>query len=96
MLAPLAAHIPLAALSAILFFVAWNMSDVHRFIHVMKTAPRPDVGVLLITFGLTVFTDLVVAVNIGVILASLLFMRRMAQSVSIEEHSDAQVAARCV
>jgi SulP family sulfate permease len=93
MLAPLAAHIPLAALSAILFFVAWNMSDVHRFIHVMKTAPRPDVGVLLITFGLTVFTDLVVAVNIGVILASLLFMRRMAQSVSIEEHSDAQVAA---
>ena len=93
LLAPLAVHIPLAALSAILFFVAWNMSDVHRFIHVLKTAPRPDVGILLITFVLTVFTDLVVAVNIGVILASLLFMRRMAQSVSIEEHSDAQVAA---
>jgi sulfate permease, SulP family len=93
MLAPLALHIPLAALSAILFFVAWNMSDVHRFVRVVKTAPRPDVGILLITFALTVFTDLVVAVNIGVILASLLFMRRMAQSVRIEEHSHAQVAA---
>lgn len=93
LLAPLAAHIPLAALSAILFYVAWNMSDVHRFTHMLKTAPRSDVGILLLTFILTVFTDLVVAVNIGVVLASLLFMRRMAQSVTIEEHSDVQVAA---
>jgi SulP family sulfate permease len=93
LLAPLAAHIPLAALAAILFYVAWNMSDVHRFTHVLKTAPRPDVAILLLTFTLTVITDLVVAVNVGVVLASLLFMRRMAQSVSIEEHSEAQVAA---
>ena len=93
LLAPLAAHIPLAALAAILFYVAWNMSDVHRFAHVLKTAPRPDVAILLLTFTLTVITDLVVAVNVGVVLASLLFMRRMAQSVSIEEHSEAQVAA---
>jgi sulfate permease, SulP family len=93
LLAPLAALIPLAALAAILFFVAWNMSDVRRFTHVLKTAPRPDAGILLTTFLLTVFTDLVVAVNVGVILASLLFMRRMAQSVSIEEDSEAQVAA---
>ncbi len=91
-LAPLALHIPLAALSAILFFVAWNMSDVHRFLHVAKTAPRPDVAILVLTFLLTVFTDLVVAVNIGVILSSLLFMRRMAQSVNIEEHSEARLA----
>jgi sulfate permease, SulP family len=90
-LAPFAAHIPLAALAAILFYVAWNMSDVHRFVHIFKTAPRPDVGILLLTFALTVFTDLVVAVNVGVVLSSLLFMRRMAQSVSIQEHSDTQV-----
>ncbi len=92
LLAPLASHIPLAVLAAILFFVAWNMSDMHRFVHVLKTAPRPDVGILLLTFLLTVFADLVVAVNVGVVLASLLFMRRMAQTVSIEQHSEAQVA----
>jgi SulP family sulfate permease len=93
LLAPLAAHIPLTALAAILFFVAWNMSDVHRFAHIVKTAPRADVGILVLTFTLTVFSDLVVAVNVGVVLASLLFMRRMSKSVSIEEHSEAQLAA---
>jgi sulfate permease, SulP family len=93
LLAPLAAHIPLAALAAILFHVAWNMSDLHRFRHVLRTAPRADVGVLLLTFLLTVFSDLVVAVNVGVVLSSLLFMRRMAKSVSIEEHSEARIAA---
>jgi SulP family sulfate permease len=93
LLAPLAAHIPLTALAAILFVVAWNMSDVHRFTHIVKTAPRADVGILVLTFTLTVFSDLVVAVNVGVVLASLLFMRRMSKSVSIEEHSEAQVAA---
>jgi SulP family sulfate permease len=93
LLAPLAAHIPLTALAAILFVVAWNMSDLHRFAHIVKTAPRADVGILVLTFLLTVFSDLVVAVNVGVVLASLLFMRRMSKSVSIEEHSEAQVAA---
>ena len=93
LLAPLAAHIPLTALAAILFVVAWNMSDVHRFAHIVKTAPRADVGILVLTFTLTVFSYLVVAVNVGVVLASLLFMRRMSKSVSIEEHSEAQVAA---
>jgi sulfate permease, SulP family len=93
LLAPLAARIPLAALAAILFYVAWNMSDVRRFAYVLRTAPRADVGILLITFLLTVFSDLVVAVNVGVVLASLLFMRRMAQTVSIEEVSEAQVAS---
>jgi sulfate permease, SulP family len=93
LLAPCAAHIPLTALAAILFYVAWNMSDVHRFAHVLKTAPRPDVWVMVLTFVLTVFTDLVVAVNVGVVLASLLFMRRMSKAVSIEEHSQEQVAA---
>jgi sulfate permease, SulP family len=93
LLAPWAAHIPLTALAAILFYVAWNMSDARRFAHVLKTAPRPDVWIMLLTFLLTVFSDLVVAVNVGVVLASLLFMRRMSKAVSIEEHSQEQVAA---
>jgi SulP family sulfate permease len=82
-LAPLAGRVPLAALAAILFFVAWNMSEVRHFLRMVRRAPRPDVAILLITFVLTVFTDLVVAVNVGVILAMLLFLRRMAASVEV-------------
>lgn len=91
-LAPLAVHIPLATLAAILFVVAWNMSELHHFISMAKRAPRADVAILLITFSLTVFADLVVAVNIGVILATLHFMRRMANSVEVREASSAELA----
>ena len=84
LLSPLASSIPLCCLSAILFVVAWNMSEIPHFIRLVRGSPAPDVAVLLITFGLTVFVDLVVAVNVGVILAALLFMRRMALAVSIE------------
>ncbi len=87
LLAPLAANIPLCALSAILFVVAWNMSELHRFWHMVRTAPRADVAVLLITFLLTVFGDLVIAVNIGVMLAALLFMKRMSETVLVEQQS---------
>jgi len=86
-LAPLASHIPLCTLSAILFVVAYNMSEIHRFTHMIRTAPKPDVAVLLITFLLTVFGDLVIAVNIGVLLACLLFMKRMSDAVSIQQQS---------
>lgn len=84
-LAPLASHIPLCALSAILFVVAYNMSELHRFLHMVRTAPKSDVAVLLITFLLTVFGDLVIAVNIGVLLACLLFMKRMSDAVTIQQ-----------
>lgn len=86
-LAPLAVHIPLATLAAILFVVAWNMSEAGHFIRMVKQAPRADVVILLITFSLTVFSDLVVAVNIGVILATLHFLRRMASSVQVTRSS---------
>lgn len=82
-LAPLAGRIPLAALAAILFVVAWNMSDARHFIRMARTAPTADVAILLITFVLTIVTDLVIAVNIGVILAMLQFLRRMAASVEV-------------
>jgi sulfate permease, SulP family len=84
-LAPLAAFIPLCSLAAILFVVSYNMSEARHFIHLARRAPRPDVIILVLTFLLTVFSDLVVAVNVGVVLASLLFMRRMAKSVEVRE-----------
>src|SRR5690606_16605846 len=58
-LAPLAASIPLATLAAILFVVAWNMSDVRHVVRMIRRAPRADVVILLVTFCLTVFADLV-------------------------------------
>lgn len=85
LLAPFATYIPLCTLAAILFVVAYNMSDIPHFLHMLKHAPRYDILVLLTTFLLTIFTDLVVAVNIGVILAMLLFVRRMSQFVAIEQ-----------
>lgn len=86
-LAPFASAIPLCTLAAILFVVAFNMSDIPHFIYTIKRAPRYDVIILLATFFLTIFTDLVVAVNIGVILAILLFIRRMNQAIVVEIHS---------
>lgn len=88
LLAPLASTIPLCCLSAVLFIVAWNMSEVPQVVRLIRTAPKTDVVVLLLTFLLTVFVDLVVAVNVGVILAALLFMRRMADAVIVEQHVD--------
>jgi len=81
--APLAARIPLCAMAAILFVVAWNMSEWRHCLRMVRRAPRADVVILLITFALTVFADLVIAVNIGVLLAMLHFLRRMSQSVSV-------------
>lgn len=84
-LAPLAAEIPLAALAAILFVVAYNMSEMKHFAHIVLRAPRADVVILVITFLLTVFADLVIAVNVGVILAVFQFLRRMADTVEVQK-----------
>ena len=81
--APLAGRIPLASLSAVLLMVAWNMSEIDHFRSLLK-APRSDVLVLLTTFGLTVLTDLTVAVGVGMVLAAMLFMKRMADVANID------------
>jgi SulP family sulfate permease len=65
------------------------MSELRHAARMARSAPKPDVAILLLTFFLTVFVDLVVAVNVGVILAALLFMRRMADAVNIEEEAGA-------
>jgi SulP family sulfate permease len=76
--APLAGAIPLATLAAVLVIVAWNMSEIQHFRSILR-APPADSAVLLTTFGLTVFVDLTVAVGVGMVLASFLFMKRMAE-----------------
>lgn len=83
LLAPLMRHVPLAALAAVLLVVAWNMSEVDHFRHTML-APWGDRIVLLLTFGLTVFLDLTVAIQFGVVAAAFVFMHRMAQSVAFD------------
>lgn len=79
----LMAYVPMVALAAILFLVAWGMSEYERFL-VLLRMPNSDRAVLLITFGLTVLVDLTVAIGVGVTLASLLFMARMAESVAVD------------
>jgi len=83
-LAPVASVIPLASLSAVLMVVAWDMSELHRFVRIIKKSPRSDMLVLLTTFVLTVVIDLTVAVEVGVVLAAFLFLRRMVETAEIK------------
>jgi len=81
--APLAAWVPLAALAAILVLVAWNMSEIGKFARLLR-APLSDRLVLLTTFSLTVLVDLTLAIQVGVVLAAILFMHRMAGLVAVQ------------
>lgn len=81
---PFAKMIPLSALAAVLIVVAYNMSGWREFTALLKS-PKSDVAVLLLTFFLTVLVDLVVAIGVGVVLAALLFMKRMADVSSVKE-----------
>src|SRR5947209_20484068 len=69
----------MAALAALLILVAKNMAEARHFAHIIRVAPRSDAFVLLTCFGLTVLFDMVLAVSVGVVLAAMLFMRRMAE-----------------
>lgn len=88
LLAPLATNIPLCSLAAVLFVVCYNMSEWRKFVLICKRAPYYDVLVLAVAFLLTVFVNLVAAVCIGVILASLLFMQRMAATFQVERMTE--------
>lgn len=78
-LADLLAYVPMAALSAMLLVVAWNMSEAGHFINITRVAPRNDVAVLLTCFALTVLFNMVLAVAVGIVLAALLFIKRMTE-----------------
>ncbi len=83
-LMPLAALIPMTTLAAVLLIVAANMADWTSFFRLCRTAPKSDIIVLVTTFLLTVFFDLVVAIEVGVVLAALLFMKRMAETADVK------------
>ncbi|HEX8172175.1 MAG TPA: sulfate permease [Thermoanaerobaculia bacterium] len=78
-----AAKVPLASLAAILVVVSYHMSEWRSFAGLLR-APKSDIAVLIVTFALTVFVDLTVAVQVGVVAASLLFMKRMAEVTEVE------------
>ena len=83
-LMPYAALIPMPTIAAILFMVAYNMSGWRKFVYLLKTAPKSDIIVLVLTFGLTVVFDLVVAIEVNVVLAAMLFMKRMSEETAVE------------
>lgn len=87
-LMPYAAWIPMPIIAAILFMVAYNMCEWRQFVKICKTAPKSDIIVLLVTFVLTVVFDLVVAIAAGMIIAVVLFMKRMADVTNIRTWSD--------
>jgi SulP family sulfate permease len=82
-LMPYAALIPMPTIAAILFMVAYNMSEWRKFVYLVKTAPKSDILVLVMTFVLTVVFDLVVAIEVNMVLASLLFMKRMSDETEV-------------
>lgn len=81
---PYVALIPMPTIAAILFMVAYNMCQWRTFVHLVKTAPKSDIIVLVLTFALTVIFDLVVAIEIGMILACLLLLRRMSEESEVK------------
>ena len=87
-LMPFAKLIPMPCIAAILFQVAYNMSGWRRFVKLVKSSPKSDIAVLLITFVLTVVFDLVVAIEVGVLLAAVLFMHRMSEVTRVEGWKD--------
>ncbi len=82
-LMPYAELIPMPAIAAILFMVAYNMSEWRKFVKIIKLSPKSDTSVMILTFALTVVFDLVVAIEFGMVLAALLFMKRMSDETSV-------------
>ena len=84
LLMPYAELIPMPTIAAILFMVAYNMSEWKKFVHIVKTAPKSDILVMVITFALTIIFDLVIAIEVGMILAVLLFIKRMSEETDVK------------
>ncbi len=93
-LMPLASLIPMPTIAAILFMVAFNMSEYQHFAHLCKTAPKSDVLVLIVTFLLTVIFDLVVAIAVGMVLTLVLFLKHMSDSATLIENIHSTDASR--
>jgi SulP family sulfate permease len=87
---PYASLIPMPTIAAILFVVAYNMSDWREFVSLLKKSPKSDIIVLVATFALTVIFDLVVAIEIGILMAAILFVKRMADVADVQKWKDLQ------
>jgi MFS superfamily sulfate permease-like transporter len=85
---PWLSWLPLSAMAALLLLVAWNMSEAHKVVDLVRRAPKSDVLVLLVCLSLTVIFDMVIAITFGVILASLLFMREIAKMTRLHNLAD--------
>lgn len=83
-LMPYAGLIPMPTIAAILFMVAYNMSEWKKFVRIVKTAPKTDILILAVTFVLTVMFDLVVAIAVGMVLAAMMFIKRMSDETSVD------------
>ncbi|SPZ62413.1 Putative sulfate transporter ychM [Serratia quinivorans] len=86
-LAPWLSWLPLAAMASLLLMVAWNMSEAHKVVYLLRRAPKDDILVMLLCLSLTVLFDMVIAITVGIVLASLLFMRRIARMTRLSELS---------
>ncbi|OMQ27304.1 C4-dicarboxylic acid transporter DauA [Serratia oryzae] len=86
-LAPWLSYLPLAAMAALLLMVAWNMSEAHKVVYLLRRAPKDDILVMMLCMSLTVLFDMVIAITVGIVLASLLFMRRIARMTRLSELS---------
>lgn len=84
-LAPGLSYLPLAAMSSLLLIVAWNMSEARKVVDILRRAPKDDIIVMLLCMSLTVLFDMVIAITVGIVLASLLFMRRIARMTRLSE-----------
>ncbi len=84
-LAPWLSYLPLSAMAALLLLVAWNMSEAHKVVDILRRAPRDDILVLLLCMTLTVLFDMVIAITVGIVLASLLFMGNVARMTRLSE-----------
>ena len=86
-LAPLLSYLPMASMAALLIIVAWNMSEAHKAVHLVKAAPAGDILVFVTCLSLTVLFDMVIAISVGIVLASLLFMREIADMTQVKDIS---------
>ena len=84
-LMPYASYIPMSCLAAILIIVGYNMSGWRTFVRIIKTAPKSDIAVLIITFLLTLFFDFVIAIEFGMVLAAFLFLKRMSDIAEVRQ-----------
>ncbi len=95
-LAPWLSYLPLAAMAALLLIVAWNMSEAHKVVDLLRHGPKDDIIVMLLCMSLTVLFDMVIAITVGIVLASLLFMRRIAQMTRLSERPETSSPTRLV